>query len=56
VLDLYLAEWQDYPAKKGTVLTFQGRTERFMYFVLEGIQKSYFLHDVKEMLCQHSVS
>lgn len=48
LLDLYLAEWQEYSAKKGTIMTFEGRTERYLYFVLEGIQKSYFLHDAKE--------
>ena len=41
ILDEYLSHWKEYSLPKQTIMTFQGDTERYMYFVLEGIQKSY---------------
>ncbi len=48
VLDEYTSCWAEYELPKKTIMTAEGDTERFMYFVLEGIQKSYYLHDDKE--------
>lgn len=47
IMDDYLAQWKEYVAPRKTILTAAGETERFMYFVSEGIQKSYYLHDGK---------
>lgn len=47
ILDEYLAHWSAYELPRKTLMTSAGDTERYLYFVLEGIQKSYFLHDAK---------
>jgi CRP-like cAMP-binding protein len=47
-LDEYISHWTAYSAKKKTLMTVPGDTERYIYFVLEGIQKSYYLKDEKE--------
>ena len=35
--------WQPYSCKRKTVLTAAGETERYLYFVTEGVQRSYWL-------------
>lgn len=47
-LDAYLLLWEPFSVPKKTIMTFEGRTERYLYFVLEGLQKSYYLDDGKE--------
>ncbi|MDB5196511.1 MAG: cyclic nucleotide-binding protein [Flaviaesturariibacter sp.] len=37
------AIWQPFSAKRKTVLTTSGETERYLYFVLEGVQRSFWL-------------
>jgi CRP-like cAMP-binding protein len=37
--------WQPYEAKRKTILTRAGETERWLYFVLDGIQRGFYLHD-----------
>ncbi|CAN5803357.1 Crp/Fnr family transcriptional regulator [soil metagenome] len=37
--------WQPYVAKRKTILTKAGETERYLYFVLEGVQRGFYLHD-----------
>ncbi len=39
----FLAVWQPLECKRKTVLTAAGETERHLYFVLEGVQRSFFL-------------
>ncbi len=34
--------WQQIDAKRKTTLTFAGETERYLYFVLEGVQRAYY--------------
>ena len=34
--------WQPYAAKRKTLLTTAGETEKYLYFVLEGVQRSYY--------------
>ena len=41
ILDEYLKAWQTYEVPKKTIMTCEGDVERYMYFVLEGVQKSY---------------
>lgn len=42
--------WQSFSCKRKTVLTVAGETERYLYFVLEGVQRSFFIggHDKQE--------
>lgn len=35
--------WQEFAAKRRTILTAAGERERYLYFVLEGIQRVFFL-------------
>lgn len=48
VLEEYISHWQPYEQPRKTILTAEGQTQRYMYFVLEGIQKSYYIHNGKE--------
>ncbi|MEL6673016.1 MAG: Crp/Fnr family transcriptional regulator [Bacteroidota bacterium] len=47
ILEEYLHHWQAFTAPKKTLLTEPGKVERYMYFVLEGVQKSYLLTEDK---------
>jgi len=40
----------DYPRR--ALLTEEGQTERYLYFVLEGVQRSYFFHGEKDITFQ----
>lgn len=48
VLEEYLSYWKPFSYRRRTILTAEGQTERFMYFVEEGIQRSYYLREDKE--------
>lgn len=48
VLDEYLSHWKPYELPRKTIMTAPGETERYFYFVEEGIQKSYYLSDTKQ--------
>ena len=48
ILEEYISHWKEYDLPKKTIMTAPGETERFMYFVKEGIQKSYYLNDDKQ--------
>ena len=48
ILDAYIAHWKPYSLPKKTIMTAAGETERFIYYVKEGIQKSYYLNEGKE--------
>lgn len=48
VLDEYISHWREYTAPKRTIMTAPGETERFIYYVREGIQKSYYLNEDKQ--------
>ncbi len=37
------ANWQPLTVKRKTVLTAAGETERYLYFVLEGVQRAFYL-------------
>ncbi|MDZ7847298.1 MAG: Crp/Fnr family transcriptional regulator [Owenweeksia sp.] len=45
ILQEYISHWTECSAPKKRILTAAGETERYMYYVLDGIQKSYYLHD-----------
>ncbi len=48
IMDKYLSHWQEYSRPKKTIMTEEGKTERYIYFVLDGIQKSYYLNNGKQ--------
>lgn len=48
VLDEYVHHWSEYLVPKKTIITEPGKTERYMYFVERGIQKSYYLNKGKQ--------
>ncbi len=48
ILDDYLSHWSEYSAPRKTVISEPEKTERYLYFVVDGIQKSYYLHDGKQ--------
>lgn len=41
----FSAIWQPFSAKRKEILTTQGSTERYLYFVVEGVQRIYYLDD-----------
>lgn len=47
VLSTYLSHWKPFEAPKKTLLPREGQTERYMYYVLEGLQKSYYVNEGK---------
>lgn len=48
VLDEYLSHWKPVEIKRKTILTEQGKTEKFLYLLTSGIQKAYFIKQEKE--------
>ena len=48
ILEAYLSHWRPYTVPKKTIMTAPGEVERYMYFVIKGIQKSYYLDDHKQ--------
>ncbi|WP_345252910.1 Crp/Fnr family transcriptional regulator [Flaviaesturariibacter amylovorans] len=40
--EAFSAVWQSFSCSRKTLLTAPGETERYLYFVLEGVQRSYF--------------
>ncbi len=42
ILADYLSYWRPLKVAKNTIMTWEGDTEKYMYFVLKGIQKSYY--------------
>jgi len=47
ILEEYLVHWNEYAVPKKTILSEAGKTERYLYFVQAGIQKSYYLNEGK---------
>lgn len=48
ILEEYLLAWKPFSCPGKSIMTAEGETERFMYFVSEGIQKSYHLSGGRE--------
>jgi len=44
-LDAFTAKWQPVTFKRKTLLTTAGETERYLYFVVEGVQRAFYLGD-----------
>jgi CRP-like cAMP-binding protein len=47
-LERLLTGWQPLECKRKTILTAAGETERYLYFVLEGIQRGFYVGDDKQ--------
>ncbi|NJC25607.1 Crp/Fnr family transcriptional regulator [Neolewinella antarctica] len=47
-LDEYTSHWSECTIPKKTIMTEPERTERYIYFVNKGIQKSYYLNNGKQ--------
>jgi CRP-like cAMP-binding protein len=48
LLEAYLDLWSEQTVPKKQLMTMEGETQRYMYFVLEGLQKSYYLKEGKQ--------
>ncbi len=48
VMQGYLSCWEEIHCARREVLVAEGETEKYLYFVLEGIQRSFFSKDDKE--------
>lgn len=44
-IERFTANWQPLTVKRKTVLTAAGETERYIYFVLEGLQRAFYVGD-----------
>ncbi|OJJ15263.1 cyclic nucleotide-binding protein [marine bacterium AO1-C] len=47
ILDEYVECWQEFNLPKKTLMTSAGNIEHYFYFVKQGVQKSYYLHEGK---------
>lgn len=56
LLKEYLSHWKEYSVPKNTIITWKGDTQRYMYFVLGGVQKSYYLNKNKEHIIAFTYS
>jgi CRP-like cAMP-binding protein len=43
-LERFLSVWIPFSCKRKTVLTVAGETERYLYFVLDGVQRAFYVH------------
>ena len=48
LLDVYISNWSEYTLKKKCIVSEADKRERYLYFVKEGIQKSYYLNNGKQ--------
>ena len=44
-LERFTANWQPLTVKRKTILTAAGETERYVYFVIEGLQRAFYVGD-----------
>ncbi len=48
ILEEYISHWTPYTLPRKTIMTAPGDTQKYWYYVLEGIQKSYYLKEGKQ--------
>lgn len=48
ILENFLDDWNTVNFKRREIITREGQTERYLYFVLDGIQRSYRINENKE--------
>ena len=44
-MEAFTRDWQAITVKRKTVLTVAGETERYLYFVLDAVQRAFYLAD-----------
>ena len=44
-LQTFTSNWQSFTCKRKTILTAAGETEKYLYFVTEGVQRAFYLGD-----------
>lgn len=42
-MEKFLAIWQPFECKRKTILTAAGETEKYLYYVLEGVQRAFYI-------------
>ena len=47
-LEQLMGIWQPFACKRKTILTTAGETERYLYFVLEGVQRGFYIGNDKQ--------
>lgn len=47
-MEKFLSIWQPFECRRKTILTAAGETERHLYFVLEGVQRAFFIGNDKQ--------
>lgn len=47
-MDKFLAIWLPFECKRKTILTAAGETERYLYFVLEGVQRAFYVGNERQ--------
>ena len=45
--DLFASIWKPFEAKRKEVITKEGQPEKFLYFVVDGVQRVYYLDDLQ---------
>lgn len=56
ILDEYIGLWQPFNVDKRTIMTSPGDIEKQLYFVIDGIQKSYYLKEDKQHIIAFTYS
>jgi CRP-like cAMP-binding protein len=44
----FMAIWQPFECRRKTILTAAGETEKYLYFVLEGVQRAFYVGEQKQ--------
>ena len=47
-MERFLESWQPFTCKRKTILTAAGETERYLYFVLQGVQRAFFVGNERQ--------
>jgi CRP-like cAMP-binding protein len=47
-MEKLLAVWQPFECKRKTILTAAGETEKYLFFVLEGVQRAFYIGNEKQ--------
>lgn len=47
-MENFVSGWQPFECKRKTILTAAGETERYLYFVLEGVQRGFYVGNDKQ--------
>ena len=48
LLDEYISLWSPFDMSKKQIMRSEGEVEKYLYYVIEGVQKSYYFHRGKE--------